>query len=81
MVTKEEDKVPKRVEKKDFPRVELPPFEPRLPFPRRVLTEDQKKVFSSFKANTSRVGAPLPNVNDLSQVLLHKKFIEAILAN
>ncbi|KAG7592857.1 Retrotransposon gag domain [Arabidopsis thaliana x Arabidopsis arenosa] len=75
------DVVTKRVEKKDASRVESSPYEPPLPFPERVLTKARKKVLSSFKANMSRVGAPLPCVENLSQVPLHFKFIQAILAN
>ncbi|XP_010496625.1 PREDICTED: uncharacterized protein LOC104773679 [Camelina sativa] len=73
--------VAKEVEKKDGSRVSLPLYSPPLPFTQRVLTKSKKKVLSSFKANMSRVGAPLPYVDSLSQVPLHIEFIKAILAN
>jgi len=65
------DVVTKSVEKNAASKVESPPYEPPLPFPGRVLTKAKKKVFSSFKSNMSRVGAPLPCVENLSQVPLH----------
>nr|AAD20430.1 putative Athila retroelement ORF1 protein [Arabidopsis thaliana] len=75
------DVVTKSVEKNAASKVESPPYEPPLPFPGRVLTKAKKKVFSSFKSNMSRVGAPLPCVENLSQVPLHFQFIQAILEN
>jgi len=65
------DVVTKSVEKNAASKVESPPYEPPLPFPGRVLTKAKKKVFSSFKSNMSRVGGPLPCVENLSQVPLH----------
>ncbi|KAG7535100.1 Aspartic peptidase domain superfamily [Arabidopsis thaliana x Arabidopsis arenosa] len=79
--TRENDVVTKRVEKEETTNIEPLPYEPPLPFPGRALTKAQKKVLSNFKANMSRVGAPLPNVSNLSQVLPQKEFIKAILAN
>ncbi|XP_010507083.1 PREDICTED: uncharacterized protein LOC104783651 [Camelina sativa] len=73
--------VTKEVEKKDAPSVAFSLYSPPLPFPQRVLTKAKKKVLSSFKANMSRVGAPLPYVDSLSQVPLHIEFLKAILAN